>query len=455
LQYSKLFLNKLIEEGDYSALARYNVSLDDMHNDIDRNTYRFIEQYAQENGGKTPSYAVVADSVEGFEYIPEVSDSYAYLSRQIKDFTAQKSVVDWFESGEFERKLNELGGQEFVNNWLPTALESVRIRTSVRDEMGTDVKKDIDKFLDEYERRKRGESFRIWKSRFAAIGEYMSGNLYVVYGKSGRGKSIITLEDALYAAMQGANVLIWSLEMPWFELMVRAYVSLSEEIGITTTSTDKIGIEALEGLNLDLTAGFDAHDLQRGKLSEDFEKAFKTFVRGLDTFVEGSIVVRSVDDEEFNDRSIRAIYADIDKLEADYVVIDPFYYLEYEKNTSRTTGGDAANTSSKLRALCGRKDVVVVAITQAEETKEDENEDGQRELELPKREDVTKTKQLLQDAYQLIGVDTNWREGRGIVGVMKGRSGGEGNVTEFMYIPQIGIVKPMGLGEKALKGFDF
>src|SRR5690625_2529417 len=354
-----------------------------MHNEIDRNTFRFIEEYAQENGGKTPSYAVVADSVEGFEYIPEVSDSYAYLSRQIKDFTAQKSVVDWFESGEFERKLNELGGQEFVNNWLPTALESVRIRTSVRDEMGTDVKKDIDKFLDEYERRKRGESFRIWKSRFAAIGEYMSGNLYVVYGKSGRGKSIITLEDALYAAMQGANVLIWSLEMPWFELMVRAYVSLSEEIGITTTSTDKIGIEALEGLNLDLTAGFDAHDLQRGKLSEDFEKAFKTFVRGLDTFVEGSIVVRSVDDEEFNDRSIRAIYADIDKLEADYVVIDPFYYLEYEKNTSRTTGGDAANTSNKLRLMTGRLGIVTVAITQSDVKKSETSDEGTRELRMP------------------------------------------------------------------------
>src|SRR5699024_8828157 len=189
MNHAKLFLNKVIEETDVAAHARHSVNEGDMHTDTDRNTLRFIEDYAQQNGGKTPSYAVVADSVEGFEYIPEVSDSYAYLSRQIKDFTAQKSVVDWFESGEFERKLNELGGQEFVNNWLPTALESVRIRTSVRDEMGTDVKKDIDKFLDEYERRKRGESFRIWKSRFAAIGEYMSGNLYVVYGKSGRGKS--------------------------------------------------------------------------------------------------------------------------------------------------------------------------------------------------------------------------------------------------------------------------
>src|SRR5699024_484478 len=149
------------------------------------------------------SYAVVADSVEGFEYIPEVSDSYAYLSRQIKDYSAQKSVVDWFESGEFERKLNELGGQEFVNNWLPTALESVRIRTSVRETIGTDIKRDSDKFIEEYERRKAGESFKVWKSKYSAIGEYISGNMYTVFGESGRGKSVITLEDAIYAASQG------------------------------------------------------------------------------------------------------------------------------------------------------------------------------------------------------------------------------------------------------------
>src|SRR5690625_7135981 len=124
-----------------------------MHSEIDRNTLRFIEEYAKENGGKAPSYAVVADSVEGFEYIPEVSDSYTYLARQIKDFTAQREVVSWFESGEFERKLNELGGQEFVNKWLPNVLESGKIRTNVREQVGADIKSDVDTSLAEYERR--------------------------------------------------------------------------------------------------------------------------------------------------------------------------------------------------------------------------------------------------------------------------------------------------------------
>src|SRR5690625_2104604 len=206
-----------------------------MHSEIDRNTLRFIEEYAKENGGKAPSYAVVADSVEGFEYIPEVSDSYTSLARQRKDVTAQREVVSWFESGDLERKLNELGGQEFVNKWLPNVLESVKMRTSVREQVGTDIKSDVDKFLAEYERRKLGESFRVWKSKFDAIGEYISGNLYTVYGKSGRGKSIITLEDALFVAQQGVNVLIWEIEMSAYEVLVRAYTSLSGDAKIANT----------------------------------------------------------------------------------------------------------------------------------------------------------------------------------------------------------------------------
>src|SRR5699024_11683081 len=144
---------------------------------------------------------------------------------QIKDFSAQREVVRWFETGEFERKLNELGGHEFVNNWLPSVLESAKIRTSVRESVGTDVKKDTEKFIEEYERRKSGEPLKVWKSKSSAIGEYISGNTYTVFGESGRGKSAITLEDAIYAAMQAANVVLWTREMGWYVGMVRIYAS--------------------------------------------------------------------------------------------------------------------------------------------------------------------------------------------------------------------------------------
>lgn len=416
-----------------------------MHSDVDRNTYRFITEYAEQNGGKAPSYANVVASVEGFEYVPEVSDQYSYLARQIKDYSAKQEVLSWFTSGEFERKLNAIGGEKFISEWLPNATESVRMRTSVPQTVGTNVKTDGDKFTAEYDRRKAGESFRIWKSKFSAIGEYISGNLYTVFGKSGRGKSVIALEDAIYAASQGANVLLWCLEMGWYEVLVRIYVSLSGEEGVTTARLNGV----------DMSAGFDSRDVRLAQLNEEFETAFKFFINTMNDRMKGNLTIRAVDDEDFRDRTVKALEFDADSVKADYIVVDPFYYMDYEKNTSGTKGGDAANTSEKLRRMAGRTSTVVIAITQAEEIEQSENEDGTRELELPQRKHVTKTKQLLQDAALLIGVDSDYKQGRALVGVFKGRDGGEGNVSEVLYMPGYGVVKELATGEGAIADFNF
>lgn len=444
MHYAKLFLNKVIDSGDASALARYNIDYQDMHTDIDRRIYRFIEQYAEQNNGQAPSYATVAAEIEGYEYIPDVSDSYEYLARQIKDYSAKQAIIDVHNSGEFERRLNEMPATEF-NNWLTNFVDDIKIRTSVRNKTGTDVKKDVDKFLDEYERRKLGKSFKVWKSKYSAIGNYISGNLYTVYGESGRGKSILTLEDAIYAAQQGANVLIYAEEMGWFETMVRIYTSISGDQGITRIT--------YEGVDMD--AGFDANSLRIGKLGDEFEQAFRDFVRNIDKYIAGNIIVRAVDDEDAERKSLRTLEADIKQHDIDFVVIDPFYYLEYERNTSRTTGGDAANTSNKLRLMTGRLGVVTVAITQSDVKKSDTSDEGTRELRLPEREDVKKTKALLEDAAVLIGIDSDYKQGLAIVGNMKGRDGGEGDVSNVLYLPQYGIIKELETGEEALEGFDF
>jgi len=444
MHYAKLFLNKVIDSGDASALARYNIDFQDMHTDNDRRIYRFIEQYAEQNNGQAPSYATVAAEIEGYEYIPDVSDSYEYLARQIKDYSAKQAIIDVHNSGEFERRLNEMPATEF-NNWLTNFVDDIKMRTSVRNKTGTDVKKDIDKFLDEYERRKLGKSFKVWKSKYSAVGNYISGNLYTVYGESGRGKSVLTLEDAIYAAQQGANVLIYAEEMGWFEVMVRIYTSISGDQGVTRIT--------YEGVDMD--AGFDANSLRIGKLGDGFEQAFRDFVRNIDKYIAGNIIVRAVDDEDAERKSLRTLEADIKQHDIDFVVIDPFYYLEYERNTSRTTGGDAANTSNKLRLMTGRLGVVTVAITQSDVKKSGTSDEGTRELRLPEREDVKKTKALLEDAAVLIGIDSDYKQGLAIVGNMKGRDGGEGDVSNVLYLPQYGIIKELETGEEALEGFDF
>lgn len=444
-KHAKLLLNKVINEDDVKALTRYNIVLDDMPTEIDREAYEFIEQYAYENGGKAPSYAAISDQVDGFEYIPEVTDSFPWLVKGVKGFAATQAVIRLFETGEFERKLNELDGNKFIEEWLPDYLEYVSMRTAVRDKVGTDIKTGGDKFLEEFNRRKEGESFRVWKSKFSAIGEYVSGNMYTVFGESGRGKSVFSLEDAIGVAQQGANVLIYSFEMTLYEIMVRIYTSISGNEQLIKTWYDGKYIDA----------GFDANSVRKGGMEGEIEEAFIDFVKNINQHVKGNITIRAVDDEDLTDRSLKTIEADIEKTDADFVLIDPFYLMGYERNDNKTTGGGAAATSQKLRALTGRLSVVTVAITQSTADKAENGSGGLRELKIPDRSDVKKSSSLLEDASILIGVDSDYRQGIGLVANLKGRDGGEGNVSNVIYTPQYGMIYETEVGEEAMKGFDF
>nr|WP_275444606.1 AAA family ATPase [Paenibacillus sp. ACRRX] len=319
------------------------------------------------------------------------------------------------------------------------------MRTSVRNKIGTDVKKDIDVFLREYQNRKDGKSFRVWLSKFPTInrviGGYLGGNMYTWYGRSGRGKSVFTMEEALEAAVQGANVLIWSMEMPKFQWMARAYSSLSARDNIVQAEVN----------GQVFAAGFENTAMLRGKLPEEFEEGLHSFLVGLNESLAGTITLRAVDDKDFDDRSLRALEADIIATKADVVIIDPFYYLDYERNTSKTTGGDAAATSMKIRRLTGKYGVVTHAITQADEIKDDRDEEGNRELNPAKRAEIKKTKQVLEDAAAVFGIDSLNEEGRGIISLGKGRDGGEDTEVEVVYLPNYGIVREITIDTNANK----
>jgi replicative DNA helicase len=446
MQYGELFLSRVIDQNEITALTRFGITEADLPTEGERQALRFIQRYADENGGSAPSYATVTGECEHFTYVPAVEDSFEYMARQIKQNSAKHGVKELFEGGELSKKFQELDGNYFAE-WLLSEVESIKIRTSVRTTVGTSVKDNASKFKAEYEQRKSGESFRVWQSKFPvinkAIGGYTSSNVYVVYGKSGRGKSAVTLEEAVELAWQGANVLIWLMEMGWYEGMVRIYTSISARVGISNAEINGVNMEA----------GFDSRELRHGKLNEDFERSFMDFLDAINGIVPGNITLRAVDDDDFNRRDLRQLEADILQTSADVVVVDPFYYFDYERNTSKTAGGDAAQTSKGLRRLAGKTKTVVFALTQAEEVDNAKDEDGVRELRMPQRSEVKKTKALLEDASLLIAVDTNAKEGRGLIGINKGRDGGEGEFAEIIYLPQIGVIKELETGSASVAQF--
>ncbi|TWO89709.1 DnaB-like helicase C-terminal domain-containing protein [Bacillus velezensis] len=464
MNYGTLLISKAIEANDPNALLRFNVSEADFQTQGERKAFRYVMDYAEKYRGQAPTAEMVANEVPDFQPDFNIEASYDYLAKNLKDRAAEREFIELMngridpetnrqvQEPQLEKRFIEAqksGDMGKFFEWLTGQAESLKMRTNVRNSVGTDIKRDIDKFKAEYENRKAGESFRIWRSKFdfvnKAMGGYVSSNVYVIYGKSGRGKSAVSLEEVTNCAMQGANVLIWSMEMGWYEVLVRLYVSISGTMGVTTATLDGV----------DMEAGFNSRDVRQGKLTDEFEAGFMEFLDRLNEIIPGNITVRAVDDEDFGSRTLRDLKSDIIETKADVVLVDPFYYLDYEANTSKTAGGDAANTSQKLRRLAGHTKTTIFALTQADEDDEKETEDGARELKLPQRKDVKKTKALLEDAALLIAVDTNAKEGRGLIGLNKGRDGGEGEVAEIIYLPQIGVVKQPEMGAGAADVFEF
>src|SRR5690606_22508330 len=188
-----MLLSKVIDNNDVNALKRFGIDADHFETAGERETYRFIVDYAERNRGQAPDFRTVVAECQAFDYQPNVEDSYEYLARQVKQHAAKQEYVELFSGDRAEAVRRFETEKDFTKyiEWLTGELERIKIRTDVSKNIGTDLRTVGEQFLAEYERRKAGDSFRVWKSKFSVIGNYTSGNMYVVYGKSGRGKSVI------------------------------------------------------------------------------------------------------------------------------------------------------------------------------------------------------------------------------------------------------------------------
>lgn len=451
MQYGTFLLSKVIDANDPSAFMRFGITESDFPTESERAVFRFVRDYAERNRGQAPSIATVASEHPTFAdwYQPEISDSYEHLVGRVKSYSAKLGIAEIVNTGWLQNELDENPDGNAVGRLLQEKLDYIMMRTDVRCKVGTDVKQDATTFLDEYLKRKDGESFKIWRSKFATINEqiggYFSGNMYSWYARPGRGKSVITQEEIIESAAQGANVLVWSMEMSRFEWMARAYSSISARAGV---AVEQIG-------GMDYEVGFENKQLISGKLSEEFEEGLRVFLQRLAAgeYLAGSITLRAADDVDFYKRDVRQLEADIRATNADVVLIDPIYLMDYEANTSKVAGGDVANTSKKIRRLAGNTGCVAHVITQAEEVRDDVDEDGRRELRAPKRAEIKKTKAVLEDATNTFGIDS--LDGEGIIEIGKGRNGGEGTQVNVLYLPNYGVVREMDSGATAASQFNF
>ena len=445
--HGQQLLSKIVDTGDIQALTRLGVKRSDYATEGEQRAHDFVVKYAAENGGVTPSLSTFVAEFpdEVCAYIPGVTDSFDYLARELKDAAGKRAIANFLGDSGLQALFDANSTEEFAN-LLTKRLERIKLETRTSIRVLTDVSNETEKFLAEYRARKAGTSFKIWRSKFASINEqiggYFSGNTYAWYARSGRGKSILVMEDgAIEPAFQGATVLVWALEMSEFEWMARAYSSISARLGLVNAKIDGV----------DYAAGFENKALLMGRLTDDFEAEFETFLRTLNEMIPGRIILRAADSEGFTDRGIAQLEADIRETEADVVVVDPIYLMDYEANTSRVAGGDVAATSVKIKRLAGQTKTVIHIVTQADEDASEKGEDGVRELKPPKRAEIKKSKAILEDAANVFGIDTLAHEGRGVIELGKGRNGGEDTRVEIVYLPNWGIVQETDLADEAAK----
>lgn len=445
--HGMLLLNRVVEDGDFKALKQVGIDRNSFVSKTEQSVYDSIAKYYEQTG-EVPSYALLSDDNPDFMHIPNVTDSYEVLAEKVLNRRMQVEFNELFNSPETQRLLDE--GKSDMSSLIKTLtseMESIKVNggANVRS-VGQSLKADSEAFLDEYKKRQAGESFDVWKSFMpylnSEMGGYASGNFFVTYARSGRGKSVFTLREALEFAMQGATVLYWALEMDFYSVLTRLYTMLSAKLGKTKIT--------LNGEQFD--AGFGTKDIRHGTLAPEFEEEFEKMLSDINEYVPGEIIVKSVDDPTFVDRSIKQLESDVATTESDVAIIDPLYLMTQSANISKTAGGDSANTSKQIRLLSGQMNIPIIGVTQSDEGEDEGGEDEIRELHIPKRKDVKKSKAYLEDSSSVIGLDSDYTQQRAVVGIKKGRNGGEGTTAELTFIPSHGIVEELQIDAS---DFDF
>lgn len=422
--YAARLISQLIDNRDPKLLTISGLVQRDMATQLLENTYEFCAQHYEQTN-EIPTLDTVTYEIPEFAdvYTPN-DDTPTYLVAKMKEQRGKNEVVRILERFVTDQeKFDSTPLQNFTGE-LIDELNRAKLSTSVRSS-GVEMRTAKSAFQEEYAKRKAGTSSKRWPSKFPVIGDYHSGNMYAVFAKSGRGKSVITLEEGVNAAFEGANTLIWSLEMSTYEVLCRALSIISARFGATGRTRD------------DHNEGFDNLAMLGASLSEADEEALWDVFDHYMAQIPGRLVIKGADDPSLASRTVDDLETDIIETGANFVVLDPIYLMDYEANTSKTAGGDVANTSKKLRRMIGRQQVVLLIVTQAEEDNTQNGEDV-RTVAPPPRNAVKKSKAILEDSTLLIAFDSADDTARIEIG--KGRNGGEGDTADLVFLPRYGLV---------------
>ncbi|WP_178023064.1 AAA family ATPase [uncultured Paenibacillus sp.] len=445
--HDEQLLSKVVDAGNIDALTKYGITSDDFETPGARHAYDFIIKYAQENGGRAPSYATLAAECPDITYIPGVTDTFEYLAEQLKADAAKREVLRKIngytddETGkrvpsELADKFAQLAPADF-GRYLRELGESIESKATVKRDIGAGLAELAGAFKAEYEKRKAGESYTLWKTPFdklnAEIGGLYSGDVYGIMAESGRGKTYLSAVFVDELLRQGAKVLVKSYEVKW-------YPWLSRLISIATARDGAIKADGLGEVGLPNKA------MLAGRMDAELEPFMLETVARLNEYYPGELILQAKGGANLT-RTLNDLDRELHmRPDIDVVVIDPFYSLAdvYGRNANKTAGGAAEMAARRLETIIGAHDVVGIYTIQAHTERQETEEGEHRAVKLPKRDQVKTTKAVLEIATNLFSFDA--ANGNGALGVEKGRNGGEGFVIELIALMDYGVLRELPKG---------
>jgi len=358
--------------------------------------------------------------------------TFDYLAQKVKDAAFFRQAQRLFDDPRLQKAFED-GDRKNFEKYLTETLQNITIGTRTNVSIGRtldDLKTD---FYDEYLERKAGKSHRLWPTPFPTlnreIGGLYSSDVYGVLAESGRGKSYLLIAIVDELLRQGANVLVKSYEL-------KAYTWLSRLLSVISARE-----EAFD--NDGQSVGLANNKLLSGRLDVDEETVFTELLDNLTEYYPGRLYLQAKGDADLT-RSLNDLDRELSQEPSiDAVVLDPFYGLSdvYGQNANRTKGGAAEQAAARFEWIVGEHDVVGLYAVQAQVEKQ-RKDDGEevRELKLPTRDQVKTSKRLLEVASILFAFDNNG-DGEALLGVDKGRNGGEGFELSLIALLDVGVLR--------------
>lgn len=375
-------LSKVIDENSFYTLTKYNVRADDF--EAYPHVYNFVREYAN-TYHQTPDYRTVVAKFEDFDYMPDVTDSFAYLCKTLKSASAKRKSV--IRLSKVNENFKTMSGDEFTK-WLKdeaTALEALARSSSTT---ATNYATNGEERKDWYQENKDQVELSYIPTPYNTLTEWLGGglalgdmNLLMAY--TNRGKSWIGSDFGNVAHEHGFGVLHYSPELSKKQQAYR---------------------------NDTLRGHFNNVDIRRGRLED--EEAYFEYLEQFNEKNEIPYFIKTMEDlpRGLSTEVIRAdleMYGDSIKM----VIIDGFNLM---RHPSIGREGMTA-TSRELRQIFGRYNVAGLVIHQTPTSAEKEMKTDEDELEVeipvPQITDYSETIAVIQDSATVLTF--NQKDGRG------------------------------------------